>query len=196
MSDEKIVLYDSDQAAHRGVPPEGWISARGNWFGNMPHSEDMARSDGCTHKKCPVCKENVIEKNRWQCSECSAKRIDESFQSLEEVEWCFDSWPVCLCNGEHYFFDEDELEFYIEHHMELGYDCFAVAGLDLVNCKPIFAPELDEDHFELPDEDGDLNRLPSPIYEAVLQYNKAVRECEEPTSWMPGNKRLKVKARP
>ena len=50
---EKIVMYDSPEAATYRTDIKGWVSRDGHFYGdNGPSAEHGARWSGCTHMNC------------------------------------------------------------------------------------------------------------------------------------------------
>lgn len=171
---EKIVMYDSEEAATYRHNIEGWVDRHGIFCGE---SEDMARWRGCTHKPCSKCGKPA-RKSYTVCDECRRKAEAEKFEARERKDWdekgpvysdaldCFfDSWDEINDAA-----DENEIE---------------VEDLRLLICEPVFAREIEpEDYYHdlLPDDGS----LPAEIEEAFKTLNNAIRDCKTPLSWEPG----------
>jgi hypothetical protein len=110
MTEEKIIMYDSPEAAEQ-ITLTGWISKGKDgqfWY----KDEHMARWAGCTHKKCDC--GNVMKKSYTMCETCRAKAARERYLKLPFKEWDRVE-PVTESWGDKYFFNEEDL---IEYMME------------------------------------------------------------------------------
>lgn len=170
MSEEVIIFEDSADAAQIKTVT-GWVSRIGRFWGD---DERMARYDGCTHRRCDC---GEVFEIRSYCRKCSSKRDREKYLSMPRKVWSGE--PICLYDGDKYFFEEDELLYYCEEN-----EC-QPKDLDLVFCTPEFAKEIDPNDYysdELP-EDGEV---PPAIAEAFQKLNAAIMECKDPLCWYPG----------
>ncbi len=172
MSDKKVIMYNSDEAAKQ-VTVTGWVGADGRFWGKDEH---MARWGGCTHMACK-CGE-VMDKNYTICRACRDKASDERFAALERKLWDGKA-PICIYGGDRYFWGEEDLMEYCEE-----FDC-TPDDLQLVFCEPNYAREIEAgDHFDgLLGDDCDV---PSDLEDAFEELNKIIRERKEPLSWSPG----------
>src|SRR5208337_1957385 len=106
MSDEKIVMYDSPEAATR-VDMPGWLSRLGHFYpGNHASSEHGARWSGCTHQKCECGK--IFEHGRIRCDSCQAKIDSEKYYAFPVADWDGVT-PTCDDSRDKYFWDKEQL---------------------------------------------------------------------------------------
>ena len=174
MSDSKIVMYDSGEAATHRTNLSGWVSSDGRYWGKDEH---MARWSGCTHIKCGC--GNVVEKGRIRCDSCQAKIDMEKFYALPMVEWD-GTTPVCTFDDDHFFFSDSEL-------LDWMADQEQEAELRIVLCEPGRLSYVSEDHWcdDLPD-DGEL---PDEVAAKLAELNEAIKNA--PTvCWWPGKQRI------
>lgn len=174
--DDQIVMYDSPEAATFRTGIEGWVSRNGIFCGS---SEDAARYEGCTHRKCEDCGKPA-RKSYTHCEECRDARAWKRYESLETKPWTTEAMVYSDAFDE-YFNDED--------HMLDFADENAVSDLRemrLLHCTPVYAHQLDTDDWcdELP-EDGDC---PEWLEIAIYEFNEKLRAANEPLSYLPNNK--------
>jgi len=174
---EEIILYDSDKAAKFVTGISGWVSAKKHFYGT---DENLARYDGCTHKKCEC--GNSMERHYTKCSECRHKSAVERYNSFPFKEW--DGTPVVTWDGDKYFFSEEELwEYCDESELE---------EISLLFCQPNKWHKIDADYWsdEMPENsDGEL---PKELQLALDNLN-AVIETLPPQSYSPGKIRTTYK---
>lgn len=172
----KIIHYDSPEAA-RPYTKEGWASANGLFYAD----EHTARWAGCTHVKCECGK--WTEKMYTKCEDCRIRRRKERYEALPFQAWDTEQ-PICSFDGQHYFFDEEEL---IEHceENEINPD-----DLLLVICEPNYMREVYWDHWE--DVWPEDRNLPEVVEKALIELNKAIRAAG-PVSYSPGKIRTSYK---
>lgn len=175
MPDEKIILYDSPEAATYRTDITGWVSRTGEYFGK---DEDLARYSGATHKRCEC---GAIFAKSWiECEVCrkaaEAKREAEAVAKMERREWDGKT-PLYDENGDRYLFDEDEVEELCED-MGTTFD-----EMQFRICKPNHPRLIEADDFadDLP-EDGEL---PDEVMAAIDAFNAAVKDAV--LSWSPMN---------
>lgn len=179
MKNETTILFDSPEAASFKTNIEGWVSAKGHFYGK---DERAARYDGCTHKKCEVCGEQLA-KTSW-CKPCHDKKRQEKFQSFPVEVWDGVT-PLAIFDSDTFFCDEDEL---------LDYLCgeeIDAGKIQLVWCKGVkpsalTANEMFEDELaeDCDVEDGD-------ILAAVDALNAAIDKAK-PFSWWAIDKRADI----
>ena len=165
MSDSKIVMYDSDEAAVY-KKTEGWFSSDGHFCGD---SEHLARRYGSTHHNCESCGK-VIPWNSW-CSPCRALKDNEAFNKFPVEKWDGET-PLCLYTTDTYFFGNDVLDY--------------IADLPdgeepkICKCTPNYLHIIEPDQWadDLP-EDGEL----SDRVQAALDVLNATIEEEPPSCW-------------
>lgn len=176
--DKKIILYDSHGAAIHRTMLSGWVSSNGRFFGEDEH---LARYDGCTHRKCSLCK-NLVEKSRTMCSDCNEKRQVAKYAKKEVKKWD-GATPLYSEVADEFYFDEegfeDLLPDWIERHVNPR----------LVLCESVFLHRVDEDYWidALP-EDG---VVPPNVEKALNALNKEI-DNTDPVSWSPGRYAVSV----
>lgn len=126
--EQKIVLYDSHEAATYVTNIEGWVSANKHFYGKGELGERLARQDGYTHKKCEC--GNIFEK-KWVysvCEDCRRKGDYERFLNLPYKEWDGVEF-VREYDGDKFFWDLESLQ---EYMYENDLD-----EIDLYICSPV-----------------------------------------------------------
>jgi len=188
MSDEKIVMYDSNEAATK-VSVVGWKSRLGHFYpGDSASSEHGARWSGCTHMTCACGR--VHDKGRTICRACEAKIDCDKYYALPVVEWD-ETTPVCDYKSDNYFWDREEV---LEHLFDVLEDA-QKNGYEpesrLVLCVPHYLRQIDYDIWSDDlHEDGDV---PDAVNYALDALN-AVLKAQGPSCWVPGKQRIDVDA--
>jgi hypothetical protein len=173
---EKIVMYDSPEAATYKTNIEGWVNREGQFWGKDEH---MARWSGCTHMVCEC--GNIYGKGRVRCDSCQAKVDTDKFLALPMEDWDGVD-PVCLWSDDKFFFDECSLIDYMGDRVfdakEMGED---TPVIEIVKCESRGLSEVSEDYWcdELP-EDGEV---PDDIAEALDNLNKVIKESTYKVWW-------------
>lgn len=186
MSEEKVVMYDSPEAATR-VDMPGWKSRLGHFYpGDNPSSEHGARWSGCTHMTCECGK--VFEKGHTICSSCEAKRRTDKYYALPLVDWDGVT-PLCVWDDDRYFFDEDSV---LDYMADLkADDPEADHEVQLVLCTPHKLHLLDADTWC--DDLAEDGELPDDVLEKLDALNEALKNA--PTvCWSDGRQRIDVDA--
>lgn len=181
MSEEKIILYDSPEAATYETNIEGWVSANRHFYGKGELGERLARHDGSTHKKCEC--GNVFDK-KWAytvCSDCRRKRGYESFLKLPFKEWDGKE-PVCEYDGDKFFWDLESLQEYMEEH-EIG-------DIDLYICEPTHYQTIDTETIA---SDCYDDWEPSAELEKKIEEFNAYLDSLPPHSWTASKIRTSYK---
>lgn len=177
---KKIIMADSPEAASIQTVT-GWVSSTGHFWGN---DERMARYDGSTHK---ICEQNpahgVIEQRSW-CEACRTEKMTAKWDAMPRRE--YDGSPVCVLQGDTYFFDADEIAGWLLDNDIKPEDA------RLVFCKPRYPAIIDpNEHYEddLP-EDGEVSATLAAAFDAL---NKVI-EAESPLSWWEGDEAVVLPA--
>jgi len=171
---DKIVMYDSDEAASFKTGLSGWVSRQGGYYGA---SEAAARYAGCTHVACKDCGD-AAQKGYTCCIACRDKRSLEHYLAMPVVEW--DGKAMLYSDTTDTYFSD------LASAYELADDDgVAVEDLRLIICVPNYVSPLEDDYCvdELP-EDGDL---PCEVRAAMDAFNAAVKGIV--LSWSPGKTR-------
>lgn len=173
MENEKMILFDSPEAAQYRTGLEGWVSSDGRFFGKGVQGEQMARYAGSTHHKCEC---GSIAPRGWvRCEECQKKTANENYSKLPYKEWDRDS-PICLHDGDRYFFSEEELIDFLYDHELNGSD------VRLVLCRPMRYQPIDGETIA-----GDAHEDWEPskaLEEKINQFNEFLKTLP-PHSWEP-----------
>jgi len=173
-NDSKVVLFDSDEAAHFQTGLSGWVSRQGHYWGN---DERAARYDGCTHTRCEDCNE-PIDRGRLICPKCHEIRQIKRYTAMPKDEWNGEGMLYSDA-ADKYFQDWDEVEEFIED------DGGTIESLRLIICKPNYLPQLDYDYGC--DELAEDGELPDSVEQAIEDFNKVIKAAG-PVSWSPGKK--------
>lgn len=178
--EQKIIMYDSPEAATYKTGLEGWVTTSGQFSGQYwGKDEHMARWSGCTHTVCQC--GNVHPKVSTLCDSCRAKKDAERFDAMPVVEWD-EVTPVVVFNDDRYFFD-------LESVLDYMADLEPNSDLRLCLCGPIRLHYVSEDNWcdDLP-EDGEL---PDAVQAKLDELNAAIKEAG-PVSWTEGSQRINM----
>jgi hypothetical protein len=182
MKEEKIIMYDSPEAASceimHDVPV--WTSRTGfKFYGN--DAEHLARYEGCTHRKCERCGK-ITSRYYTLCDSCMKEDDDKKFYSFPVVEWKKDM-PVCRYRDDAYFWDMDGITDYCEEND------IKPSELQLVLCEPVYAKKIDfESCYE--DDLPEDSELPEEIAEQAEKYNSWIHEHHVILSYSPTETRI------
>ncbi len=185
---DKMVMFDSPEAATFRTDIKGWVSRDGQFYGDDPGSERGARWSGCTHQTCEC--GTVHEKSSTACPVCISKARDEKYYALPMVDWD-ETTPICVFDDDRYFFNVDSvLDWMTELKSEADKEG-AMAEVQLVLCTPLHLHQLEEDVWadELP-EDGEL---PEEVAQKLAELNEAIKRAPV-VSWWAGKTRINVDA--
>lgn len=172
---KEMVLNTSDEAATYQTGIKGWVSRRGNFYGDSPTSEEIARYDGCTHRPCKECGAPALKVYLY-CKECSKIRKFLKFKSREAKVWDRIT-PLYSDAEDEYFMTEEELIDYMRGSSVNFED------LQLLICEPNYLQYVDEDYWA--DELYEDCELPLEVYKALDNLNKEIDKVG-PVSWSPG----------
>lgn len=181
MSYEKIIPFDSPEAATYRTALKGWVSSHGHFFGDRPDSERMSRYDGCTHVKCRDC-DNLARKGWLVCGECLAKMRSAEYNALPFKP--YDGSPSFLWDNGIYFSNEDDILFYIDDMDEED----RPEELHLVFCDENKYRTVPTDYWsdnEPEDSDGEL---PEEMQNALNKLNEIIIRMPA-QSYRPGKVR-------
>jgi hypothetical protein len=185
MAEDKEIMYESDESAAYRTGLEGWVSAKGHFFGKGERAEHGARYDGSTHHIASCGHKTRIG---WsKCDECMSKESRDKYEKMPSVEWN-GSTPLCLFDDDKYFFDEDDIFQYCEDN-----DIESV-NLRLCICEPNHYTKVTSESIAPEDvspEDYD-GYLPEEIQEALDALNKVIGEYKNPFTWSQGKQRVTV----
>lgn len=179
-AENKVILYDSEEAAKQ-VTITGWASRHGHFYGDGPTSEHMARWDGCTHLVCGTegCTALVPRNSFTLCYDCRANKQQAKFDAMPKEAWDGKA-PLCLHDGDEYFFSVEDLLDYCHDNDTKPED------LDLVICTPDYARGLEDDCFgELP-EDGNIEDVSKELQGMIHDINMFIIANRPILSWSPG----------
>lgn len=179
MSDEKIIMFDSDEAATYKTNIEGWVS-KGRFWGK---DERMARYYGSTHNTCEC--GGIVKKNWTKCDKCREKSSEEKYLSYRFKTWDGET-PFYCTNNDKYFFDHDSYTDFMEEE-ELSHEDFRI-----VLCKPNSLHNIELDYWEdvMPEDDWE-SYLPDGFEEKLKELNEIINKSK-PITWCPDNIRTDV----
>jgi hypothetical protein len=80
MEDEKVIMYDSQEAATHRTDISGWVSRDGGFYADNEH---LARWAGCTHMTCECGKPYI--KGKVRCDECQSDEEWDFFVAVHEA---------------------------------------------------------------------------------------------------------------
>lgn len=129
--EEKIIMFESNEAAQYRTNIEGWVSSDGRFYGK---DERTARYSGSTHHKCEC--GGIAERTYIRCEDCRKKFSDDLYEKMPYKEWDGKE-PICLYDGDEFFFDEESLIDYL-YDNELNGD-----DVQLVLCQPVNYQPID-----------------------------------------------------
>jgi hypothetical protein len=170
----KVIMFDSSEAAQYRTGLSGWVSRNGMYYGN---DERAARYDGCTHVACEDCGKPA-PRGWLVCDACKEIREKATYDAMPKEVWN-GKGMLYSESADKYFSDWGEIEDYCEE------EDVKIDNLSLVICKPNYLPLLDLDYgCDDLAEDGEL---PDEIVEAIAKFNAVVKEVGA-VSWLPSNK--------
>ncbi|WP_205690331.1 hypothetical protein [Comamonas serinivorans] len=166
-------MADSPEAASIQTVT-GWVARDGRFWGD---DERTARYCGSTHHKCENNPDHPPVKNRSYCIACHMEKVEKRWQDMPKVAHTPDSFPLHLYDSDQYFFDDDDLIYWLETNDVKPGD------VRLTKCRPSYPNQIDpNEHFiDILPEDGEV---PADVWEAFEKLN-AVLKSSEPFSWSP-----------
>ena len=177
MNENKIVISDSDEAAKYVTGISGWVSRHGHFYGD---DERLARYDGCTHVRCAC--GDLVERGYIKCENCRIADDIDRYNNFKRVQWDRKT-PICLYDGDRYFFDEDDLLCYCDDEDILP------SSLRLVLCEPQYANEIDYDELYCDSlaEDSSMYDVDPKLADMFDKINAYIREKKTVLSWSPSD---------
>jgi hypothetical protein len=160
---DRLINYDSPEAATFRTNIEGWVSSTGRFWGTDEH---MARWEGCTHIKCEC--GGYSEKGYTKCEECREKAVRERYNALPAKKWEGEFVYSHACDR--YFFSEDDLLEYLEDE-ELKMD-----DLKLVVCEPNYLRPLEIPSDEFPDDQEYEDVISKELRDALDSLNELIKK--------------------
>ena len=180
MADEKIIMYDSNEAAKVETGISGWVDSHGRFFGSDEH---LARWSGCTHKLCE-CGE-LVKKDHIRCDLCREQADIDRYEAAEREEWDEQS-PLYSQAHDRFFDSMDEI-----------YDTWeesklCLPALRLYICDAQYMHPGEADHWaDVMPEEGDL---PEEILKAIDDLNMAIKDYGSAISWFPSKCAADIKS--
>jgi hypothetical protein len=184
---DKVIMYESPEAATYMTGIKGWVDINRRYFGDNEDGERMARFSSCTHKKCDC--GGLMERIWTKCENCRGKAAIERYNSLPFEEWDLVK-PVCEAFGYKYFFSEEEITDFIYEHNEDCDEEDKITELDLLICEPNSLQHLHSSYWE--DVLFEDNDIPKKLQDAVDAVNKVI-DTLPPQSYSPGKIRTTYK---
>lgn len=163
-------MFESHEAAQIKTVT-GWVGSDGRFYGD---DERAARYGGSTHHQCEC--GGIAERSYTRCEKCRNKTSYENYLKLPFKEWDMNE-PICLYDGEEFFWDEQSLIDYLEENKLNGSD------VRLVLCDPIHYQPIDCETVA-----GDAHEDWEPCAELeqkINDFNKFL-ETLPPHSWYGG----------
>lgn len=175
-TEDKVIMYDSDEAAQFKTV-QGWVSSNGRFYGDDEHT---ARYAGSTHKLCEGCG-SVMRVRYIKCHSCQEKASTERYNQMPFKEW----------DGKQMVYSQ----YFDKYYYDIDYftdDCWEEqiqpSEAMLILCEPNYWKGIDYDHWadDMP-EDGD-DSLPKEL-EAALKVVNEIAAKLPPISYSPGRYR-------
>lgn len=178
MSNEKIIMYDSPEAAQQETIT-GWVSSDRRFFGK---DEDLARFAGCTHKTCECGK--IMEKHYLMCEWCRSRKWIENYNAYPFEPWDGVSPVYDHTTDEFFFGGADEI---IERYADDEQD---ISTVRLSPCKEEYPQPVDVDYWSdtMPEN---WDSLPKEVEDALKVLNEKLRESGA-WSWTPRDVRTSI----
>lgn len=173
--EQKMIMYDSPEAATYKTDIEGWVSSDGIYCGKGKQGENAARYRSATHRKCEHC-DNIVKTHSYtSCESCRSKKIVENYLKKPYKE--YDGSLVVISNDDKYFPDEDAIIDYLEEN--------ELESVDLLFCEENNFNQIDSDYWaDIMPEDSD-GELPKALQEALDNLNNVIKGLP-PCSYSPG----------
>lgn len=174
MSD-KIIFPESEEAAalQRVM---GWVSREGQFYGK---DERTARWSGATHVHCEIC--GALTSKNWTiCKTCREQRAHDRYLKFLVVRWD-ENVPVYSPVTDKYYWNRDDVR--DEDHGGI----FDPVPLQLVLCKPIYAPGIDPEAYyeDLLPEYNDLSDVSQNLVDAFQELNDFLNDARIILSYEP-----------
>jgi hypothetical protein len=173
---EKIIMYDSDEAATYKKNLSGWVSSQGRFFGEK---EDVARYDGCTHKTCEC--GNPCEKSWIRCKSCRDLRAAEKYAALPSKKWAGE--PLVIFGSDEYFFDEERVMDYVR-------ECDGDPMLMI--CEPNYARQIEDYGVDELPEDMYIDDIDPALAKLIANVNEYISKEKPILSYREGDTRAIV----
>ncbi len=184
MTDEKVVMYDSPEAATLVSMP-GWKSRLGYFYlGDNPSSEHGARWSGCTHQKCAC--GAIMRQIETRCRSCQAKIDSEKYYALPIAEWDGIT-PTCDDEHDKYFWTKEELLDGMYWQLEEATKRGEEPEMHVVIAEPHYLHQIDGSDWS--DDLADDGELSDDVGAAIDALNKVIEE-QGPSCWYPGKQRI------
>lgn len=147
-------------------------------------TEHTVRRELSTHKQCEKCG-SVFENNSY-CDSCSSKSENESYWKKPFKEWDGKT-PLVIYNSDQYFFDAEDVEFYIEENK------IDPKELNLMICYPNNCIQIGEEYFtdEMPENFDCLSDFDKGLVSKINDLNFYISTLK-PMSWSEGNYRTEL----
>lgn len=147
--------------------------------------EESARKELATHKLCEKCGNPVA--SRGYCKTCYERVSNVKYKKLPFEEWD-GIVPLVIWNNDIYFFDQDDIEDYLEENDLQPED------LQLVICVPRYLSRIHEDYFEdvIPENYDSIKDGNKEVWQKIQELNEFI-EKQPPFSWSQGGTRTEFK---
>lgn len=163
-AEQKVIMYDSPEAATYRTDIKGWVSAGGIFCGDGEIGEQRARYRGATHTICQ-CGAVIRNRSYIKCEDCRWLALREAYNKLPYKE--YDGSPVCTIDWDKYFFSEEEILDYLEDQEENEIDLLFCEGKSWT----LVSPDFWSDDFP-ENSDGEM---PKRMSEALDNLNTVIK---------------------
>jgi len=171
---EKIIMFDSSEAATYRTNIEGWVSSSGRFFGK---DERAARYEGSTHHTCEC--GNIAKRGYIYCDACNEIKDKERYEKMPFIEWDGET-PLVLYRDDKYFWHPEEIEEYCENE-DVNID-----DLQLVVCEPNHLDTISfEDWSEILPDDREFRDEYPELANKIDEINKYIESLPS-ASWSAG----------
>lgn len=177
MTQEKVIMYDSPEAAEFKTNIEGWVNSEGRFWGKDEH---MARWSGCTHLICECGK--TMSKHYTKCEDCRAEGERQRYNALPTKEWDVQEYLYSHAADKYFFSPEDLYEYCEEEEVDPN-------DLRIVDCDPNYLSTLDFDGDLFPDDNEAEDVIDDELLKMLDELNKKI-QVHKPISYSPGKVRI------
>jgi hypothetical protein len=177
---KRVIMYDSPEAATYRKDIEGWVSIDNIYCGKGETGENLARYRSATHAKCE-CGAVIKTRTYKTCDACRHKKAIENYNKLPYRD--YDGSPVVEWNGDTYFFNEEDIENYLEDN--------ELESVNLLFCEENKWNKIEPDYWEDITPEN-MEELPKKLQDALDNLNNIIDELP-PCSYSPGKIRTTYK---
>ena len=173
---DEIIFPESNEAAKYVTNITGWLSREGRFYRK---DEQAARWGGSTHIHCKKCGAPTFKP--WLlCKECREQRSRERYAKLPTEKWD-ENVPTYSPVTDRYYWHKDDV---LDEDPEGNFD---PVGLQLVLCKPIYAPDVDPEliYEDLLPEYDKLSDVSKELVDVFQELNDRIKDANIILSYEP-----------